>query len=291
MPTPADSVEEFKVNTAGQTVDFNSSAGAEIKVVTKRGTSAYHGTAYEYYKDNNWSSNTWQNNQFNWEGVDQCGAPGCGHIGLPSFHYSRFGGAIGGPLIPKDVLGGKTYFFFNYEGFRYPNAETVVRSVPSPALMLGLISDSKTGAIDCNLNNSPVTYNGTQYAANYGCAAAPGGLCDPLGLGLNPLVSQIWSKYEPASNTSCQGASLCDNYNVQGFAGTLSIPISSKFAVVRLDHDFSAKQHLMASWRYYNLKDVGDQQIDIGGFFPGETKGTPASSPVIQFNHGTWLRG
>ena len=57
MPTPADSVEEFKVNTAGQTADFNSSSGAEIKVVTKRGTNSFHGTAYEYYKDNNWSSN------------------------------------------------------------------------------------------------------------------------------------------------------------------------------------------------------------------------------------------
>ena len=50
------------MTTAGQTADFNSSAGAEIKVVTKRGTSAYHGTVYEYYKDNNWSGNTWQNN-------------------------------------------------------------------------------------------------------------------------------------------------------------------------------------------------------------------------------------
>src|ERR1700689_4068255 len=82
MPTPADSVEEFKVNTGGQPADFNSSAGAEIKVVTKRGTSSFHGTAYEYYKDNNWSSNSWANNQNNWEGVAQCGAPGCGHIGL-----------------------------------------------------------------------------------------------------------------------------------------------------------------------------------------------------------------
>ncbi len=45
MPTPQDSVEEFKVNTAGQTADFNSSAGAEVKVVTKRGTNAWHGTA------------------------------------------------------------------------------------------------------------------------------------------------------------------------------------------------------------------------------------------------------
>jgi len=35
IPTPQDSVEEFKVNTAGQTADFNSSAGAEVKIVTK----------------------------------------------------------------------------------------------------------------------------------------------------------------------------------------------------------------------------------------------------------------
>ena len=43
MPTPADSVEEFKVNTTNQTADFNSSAGAEVQVVTKRGTNAWHG--------------------------------------------------------------------------------------------------------------------------------------------------------------------------------------------------------------------------------------------------------
>jgi hypothetical protein len=62
MPTPADSVEEFKVSTANQTADFNSSAGAEVKVVTKRGTNAWHGTAYEYYLDNNFSAHTWDNN-------------------------------------------------------------------------------------------------------------------------------------------------------------------------------------------------------------------------------------
>ncbi len=61
MPTPADSVEEFKVNSAGQTADFNSSAGAEVQVVTRRGTNSYHGSAYEYYLDNNWSANTWDN--------------------------------------------------------------------------------------------------------------------------------------------------------------------------------------------------------------------------------------
>ena len=266
MPTPADSVEEFKVNTAGQTADFNSSAGAEIKVVTKRGGNAFHGTAYEYYKDNNWSSNTWQNNWLNYLGE---------HVGLPSYHYSRFGGAIGGPLIPKEVLGGKTFFFFNYEGFKYPNAVTVDRNVPSPALQQGLLLDTSAanlGRVDYNLSNAPVTYNSVTYPAGYGCT----GPCDPLNLGVNPFVSQIWSKYEPTSNTSCS-QSYCDSANILGFAGTMSTPISSKFAVGRIDHDFSSKQHFMASYRYYNMKVVGTEQVDIGGFFAGDKLGTPSS--------------
>jgi hypothetical protein len=276
LPTPADSVEEFKVNTAGQTADFNSSAGAEIQIVTKRGTGSFHGTAYEYYKDNNWSSNAWANNQNNWEGVAQCGAPNCGHIGLPSYHYSRFGGALGGPLTPKEFLGGKTFFFYNYEGFRYPNSETITRNVPSPALRLGLLTNASTGAIAYNLNNAPVVFNGVTYAANYGCAGAPGGKCDPLGLGLNPLVSQIWNKYEPQSNATCSQY-LCDNANVLGFTADLSVPVTSNFDVARIDHDFGSKNHFMASWRYYKMNLASDAQVDIGGFFPGDTLGTPAS--------------
>ncbi|PYQ44861.1 MAG: carboxypeptidase regulatory-like domain-containing protein, partial [Acidobacteria bacterium] len=101
MPTPADSVEEFKVNSAGQTADFNSSAGAEVQVVTRRGTNSYHGSAYEYYLDNNWSANTWDNNL--------TGTP------VPNWHRSRFGARFGGTLLPN-LLGGKTYFFANYEG-------------------------------------------------------------------------------------------------------------------------------------------------------------------------------
>ena len=62
MPTPQDSVEEFKVNATNQTADFNNSAGAQVEVVTKRGTNRWHGTGYEYYLDNNFSANTWENN-------------------------------------------------------------------------------------------------------------------------------------------------------------------------------------------------------------------------------------
>ncbi|HUA16446.1 MAG TPA: carboxypeptidase-like regulatory domain-containing protein [Verrucomicrobiae bacterium] len=259
LPTPQDSVEEFKVNTAGQTADFNSSAGAEVKVVTKRGHDAWHGTAYEYYRDNNWSSNSWDANYFN-------ALYGPGTAGLPAFHYSRFGAAVGGPLIPKELLGGKTYVFFNYEGFRFPNSELINRDVPSPSLELGLLTDTQTNTV-YNLNPTPVTYNGVTY---------PGTTIDPRGIGLNPTVQQLWSQYEPTSNAACVN-SLCDGANVLGFTGNVSVPQSSKFAVTRIDHDFGSKWHFMSSWRYYNLKHATTDQIDIGGFFSGDTLGTPAS--------------
>ncbi len=187
----------------------------------------------------------------------------------------------------------RPFFFFNYEGFRYPNSETITRNVPSPALQLGLLTDSANGQIAYNLNNVPVTYKGITYAANSGTGGAYtcGGPCDPLNLGLNPLVSQIWSKYAPASNATCS-LSLCDNANVLGFAGNLNIPITSKFMVGRIDHDFSSKQHFMASYRYYNQQAAADDQVDIGGFFTGDTKGTPASLPrAIPFKTGTLSRG
>ena len=238
IPTPQDSIEEFKVNTAGQTADFNSSAGAEVKIETKRGTNAWHGTAYEYYKDNNWSSNSWQNN--------------FSSIALPSFHYSRYGGAIGGPIIPKEVLGGKTYFFANYEGFNFPQSITIQRNVPSTTLRAGIIID-------------PVT--GTSYNLK---------TIDPLGLGLNPLVSEIWSKYEPASNAACIQA-FCDGTNVQGFSGNVNVPTTSHFLAARFDHDFSPKWHFTGTYHFFKLASATQDQIDIGGFFPGDTLGVPAS--------------
>src|SRR6516162_3507110 len=139
MPTPADSVEEFKVNIVGQAADFNSSAGAQVLVATKRGTDQWHGTGYWYYLDNNLNANTWQN--------DFTGTP------IPSYHFNRFGGAVGGPIIPKKVLGGKTYFFGNYEGFRFPNSSTFERTVPTAAMRLGLLTFAGT---TYNLNPMPV---------------------------------------------------------------------------------------------------------------------------------------
>jgi len=239
MPTPVDSVEEFKVNTANQTADFNSSAGAQVQVVTKRGTNTWHGTAYEYYLDNNFSANTWDNNLTGTR--------------LPSYHYNRFGGAIGGPILPA-LAGGKTYLFFNFEGFRWPNSATVERSVPS-----------------ADMRNGIVTFGGSTYnLATY----------DDRGIGINPLVQQMWNKYMPLPNDPTCGSLLggrCDGVNTQGYKANMALPFTSNFAVARLDHDFGEKWHFMSTYRYYHLTNTTKDQVDIGGFFPGDKLGVPAA--------------
>jgi hypothetical protein len=261
MPTPIDSVEEFKVSTTNQTADFNSSAGSQVSIVTKRGTNSWHGTGYEYYLDNNWSANTFQNNS---------AVP---VIGVPDYHYSRFGVAGGGPLVSRDILGGKTYIFANYEGFRWPNSETISRDVPSASMRAGLLvfgcANNASSLSQCNvynLNPTPVTYQGVVYA---------GTSLDPRGIGINSVVSQMWTKEPLPNTTGCNGLTLCDTNlagigNVGVFTGNMAVPQSSNFGVVRLDHDFGAKWHFMSSYRYYKLVRTTDSQFDISG-------GTPVS--------------
>jgi len=247
MPTPVDSVEEFKVATTNQTADFDNSSGMQVSIVTKRGTNTWHGTVYEYYLDNNFSANTWENNQ---------AVP---KIPVPDWHRSWFGGAVGGPIIPKELAGGKTYFFFNYQGARWPNSETITRLVPSVDMRNGILHDPANPATTYNLN-----------------------VLDPRGIGINSFAQQLWTKFMPLPTPGAGCAALtddgfCDGVNTLAFRANLAIPQNDNFAVVRLDHDFGSKWHAMASYRYYHLTRATDDQVDIGGFFPGDKLGTPSS--------------
>src|SRR5882757_2173078 len=210
MPTPLDSVEEFKVNTANQTADFNSSAGAQVQVVTKRGTNSWHGTGYEYYFNNGFNANTWDNKAV----LPVDGGP----LPQPYYHYNRFGAAAGGPIIPKTILGGKTYFFGNFEGFRWNNSQTYEVAVPSANMRAGIL-----------------TFGGVDYNLNTGTNCGPSGTaaCDPRGLGINPLVQQMWNTFEPIGNDpSCSGSatqgslsgSRCDGLNTIGFKSNVALP-------------------------------------------------------------------
>ncbi len=244
MPMPADSVEEFKVNTTNQTADFNNASGSQVEVVTKRGTNRWHGTAYEYYLDSNIGANTWQNNL---TGTRK-----------PSYHYNRFGFAAGGPILPS-FLGGKTYFFANYEGFRYPSSATYERAVPSAAMRQGIVTFANAAGVSSTYNLKAL---------------------DPRGIGIDPTVAQLWNQFEPAGNDTSCGALLgqrCDGINEIGFKANVNLPVKSDFGVARIDHDFGSKWHANASYRAFNQTKLTSNQVDIGGAFAGDTLGVPTA--------------
>src|SRR5215469_11430354 len=267
VPVPVASVEEFKISTANQTADFNGGGGSQMQLVTKRGTNAFHGSAYEYYLDSTFAgANTWDNN----------------HTGKPqaSSHYSRFGGDAGGKIPGVNVLGGGWYLFGLYEGFRFPQSSVFERNFPLPSLAAGIlhlngqtINLNPTATVDpgcgaavgCKL--SAQGYN--QVGQSVPTTACPSGPCDPRGLGLNPVVSTLWSTYLPLPLDCGHG----DGINYCGYKGNISTPQTSNFGVARIDHDFSSKYHFNGTYHYYRLIKTVTDQWDIGGFFPGDTKG------------------
>ncbi|MFZ0856060.1 MAG: carboxypeptidase-like regulatory domain-containing protein [Candidatus Acidiferrales bacterium] len=269
VPVPVASIEEFKISTANQTADFNGGGGSQMQLVTKRGTKTLHGSIYEYYLDNNFAgANTWDNNS---TGTAQ-----------PSSHFSRFGAAAGGEIPHSNFLGGSWFIFGNYEGFRFPQAEEFERSFPLPSLRAGIIHlDGQTINLNPTATVDPgcgTVTNGCQVTAANGYtpgASIPtttcpgGGACDPRGLGMNPVIQTLWNQYLPMPNDCTQG----DGLNYCGYKGSIALPESSNFGVVRIDHDFAKNWHFNATYHYYKLQNTVSDQWDVGGFFPGDTLG------------------
>ncbi len=278
VPTPVESIEEFKVGSFNQTADFSGSIGSQIQMVTKRGTNAYHGSAYGFYFATNvGAANSWANNH--------TPSGGLSYTPLPSNHRNRFGGSLGGVLLPK-LLGGKTYFFVNYEGSRFPNVGTIEKSSPSALLRAGVIqvADAAGKYQAYNLNPTAVTVGGVTYQPAQ-CGSGP---CDPRGIGLNPIVNQIW-KYMPMP-TDFTGAAG-DGANTGGYISTVRAPLTTNSYVARIDHDINEKNRFFATYRYTTLTSLTTNQVDIGGLVGGGALGQPvATAPRLQ-KPSFWVLG
>ncbi len=92
-----EAVAEFKVDSGAYTADTGGSAGGQVSLISKTGTNAFHGSVFDYLR----------NNYF-----DAHGPIKTSHK-VPVFQLNQFGGSLGGPIL-KD----RTFFFVNYEGFR-----------------------------------------------------------------------------------------------------------------------------------------------------------------------------
>src|SRR5712692_9474312 len=256
VPTPIESLEEFRVVTTNSGASFSRSAGGEVQMVTRSGSNQFHGAAYEYLQNNVLNANTWDRNS--------SGRPN------PALRDNRFGGRLGGPIW-KD----KTFFFVHYEGRRFVSSTDITRRVPSDLMKAGVL---QFGGQAYNLNPNAVTVNGVTYQpANCGTVAIPAP-CDPRGLGLDPAIAAVWALEPTGNQPSCGTAVPSDGVNTLCFDAPVGTPLSENFGVIRLDHQISSKWQFSASYRYDRTTFAAPVQADIDGLLKGDTKGQPVST-------------
>src|SRR6266850_5255447 len=260
VPTPIESLEEFRVVTTNSGASFSRSAGGEVQMVTRRGSNAWHGAAYEYLQNNVLNANTWDRNS---SPVVRNGVVISPSTPNPALRDNRFGGRVGGPIW-KD----KTFFFVNYEGRRFVSSTDITRRVPSCDMRLGILH---FGGVEYNLNPGAVT----------DCAGVsiPGSTTtlDPRGLGLNPAIKAVWDLLPAGNRPSCGSAVASDGLNTRCFDGPVGTPLREDFGVIRVDHVFSPKWQFTASYRYDKTSFNAPVQVDIGGLLPGNTSGQASS--------------
>ena len=145
-----DAIAEFTVQTNDYTAEVGRTAGGVINVITKSGNNNFHGSLYEYFRNDKFDAHSY---------FDQAGST------KPELRQNQFGGSIGGPII-KD----KTFFFFDYEGFRQVSGQAA-QVLPVPTLFEeqnpGDFSDRPTAGLPTIIPTGSIDPIGLDYFKMY----------------------------------------------------------------------------------------------------------------------------
>jgi hypothetical protein len=127
-----DAMQEFRIQTSTYAPEFGRTPGAQISILTRSGTNQFHGTAFDYFRNDVLDANDWF--------ADSANLP------KAKERQNDFGGTFGGPLIPN-----RTFFFLSYEGLRLSLPETALTTVPDLAARA-----SASGDLQPYLNSYPL---------------------------------------------------------------------------------------------------------------------------------------
>jgi hypothetical protein len=146
-----EAVSEFKVMTNTFDAQFGSASGGVVNLVSKQGTNDFHGSAYDLLKNRVLDADSWLNDYQN-------AVFGPKSTTKPLDTQNDFGASVGGPVRVPWLYNGKdkTFFFFNYEGFRQVNGGTSLLSAPTSAMLGGDFSSLST----------PLTVGGQTFQAH-----------------------------------------------------------------------------------------------------------------------------
>ncbi len=108
-----DALQEMRVQTSTFAPEYGRSPGGQITMVSRSGTTSFHGSAFDYTRLNQLRANDWFANSYD--------------LPRPTLKYQDFGATLAGPI------GGKTFFFASYEGSPIEQPHTEIDSVPDAA--------------------------------------------------------------------------------------------------------------------------------------------------------------
>jgi hypothetical protein len=109
-----DALQEFRIQTSTYAPEFGRTPGGQISIATRAGTDRFHGTVFDYFRNDVLDANDWF--------ATFAGLP------KPKERQNDFGGTLGGPIMKS-----RTFFFFSYEGLRLRLPETALTDVPDLA--------------------------------------------------------------------------------------------------------------------------------------------------------------
>jgi hypothetical protein len=293
MRATLDSLQEFRVTTSNYDAASGRSSGAQVNLVTKSGTNAFHGSVYAYNRPTFDVANDW----FNKKSQLQTGQPNI----PPHILRNVFGGTIGGP-IKKDRL----FFFATYEGFRSAEQEQTNRVVPKLSLQQGFLTylcnppshpePNVAPDPNCSTGNSSVqvvadpnfapllvatltpaqiasidqgcTGNGTCPATPGSAGPGPNGLIANIG-GANP--NALFTLYPAPNCPTCGNADIGsgDLLNSSGFTFPGNNPKKHDTYIFKLD---------------YNLTADGNQSLFLRGNLQNDHEARPPEFPGLPPN-------
>jgi hypothetical protein len=133
VPNP-DTIQEFKVQTGQYDASYGRDAGANVNVVTKTGTNRFHGSLFEFFRNDALNANEWFQK----------------YNGLPrqELRQNQYGMTLGGPIVPSKLL-----FFTSYQGTRQLNGIDPTCSTTFP--MAPLTNDRSAGALGALFAGQP----------------------------------------------------------------------------------------------------------------------------------------
>jgi Carboxypeptidase regulatory-like domain/TonB dependent receptor len=245
LNVPPDSVQEFRVTTANGNADSGYSSGAQVSLVTKSGTNAFHGSAYEYNRNTIFSAN---------DPFLKGSQLGSGEANkAPKLLRNLFGATLGGPVMKN-----RLFFFANYEGRRDAQGSSVLRTVPSATLRAGDLVYLCADPTQCPGG----TVNGVSGVQPGYYALGPTQIkqMDPAGIGISPGVQAVLQQY-PAANENAG-----DGSNTLGYRFSSNSDSKFNTFITRLDYHITSNgsETLFARGELQNFREPGQQQ------FPGQ---------------------